>query len=140
LGSSTWYIFERYGGATLKSNPFNGTEDNSFCEELSVKFDQREKIGFWYIIFAIHCVLQALFMISDWNRDIFASHAGSKSGCLFNVFFASWLETLTLALMGVVLYFSTSSLWYVITLLLVLLVSRETFQVQITAIFFAYYS
>ena len=49
---------------------------------------------------------------------------------IFNVFFASWLEALTLGLMGVVLYFSTSALWYVITILLVLLMAREVFQVN----------
>ena len=126
---STWYIFERYGGVALKSNPFNATNDTtSFCEELSVNFEENERIGFWYIVFAIQCVLQALFMLTDWNRDI-SRIQECRSGCIFNDFIASWLETLTLGLMGVVLYFATSALWYVITVLLVLLMAREAFQV-----------
>ena len=128
---STWYIFERFGGATFKSNP-----EEAFCEELSSKFEPRDKIGFWYILFSVHCALQALFMITDWNRDIFSRHeskfGGSKFGCIFNVFFATWLETLTLGLMLVVLLFSTSALWLVITLLLVLLMARELFQMSVS--------
>jgi hypothetical protein len=86
---STWYIFERFGGATLKSDP-----TGVFCQELRSKFNPRDNIGFWYIMFSIHCALQALFMITDWNRDIFSRHeskiGGSKFGCVFNVFFATW--------------------------------------------------
>ena len=106
----------------------------NFCKELKNSFEPTEKVGFWYIFFCVHFALQAIFMITDWNREIFSRHeskvGGSKFGCIFNVFFATWLETLTLGLMVSVLYFSTSVLWLVITILLVLLMAREIFQVK----------
>jgi hypothetical protein len=72
-------------------------------------------------------------MVSDWKSEVMGTNkARTALGCLCKVVFISWLEMMTLALMGIVIYYSVGSLWYVITVLIGLLVLRELFQMSVS--------
>jgi len=72
-------------------------------------------------------------MMSDWKDEVTGmKRARSSLGCLCKVIFVSWLEVLTLTLMGIVTYYSVGSLWYVITVLVGLLALRELFQMSVS--------
>ena len=72
-------------------------------------------------------------MVSDWKGEVVGVHKPlSPLGCLCKVVFLSWLETMTLVLMGIVIYYSVGSLWYVITALIGLLGLRELFQMSVS--------
>ncbi|XP_040568559.1 transient receptor potential cation channel protein painless [Lepeophtheirus salmonis] len=110
----TWYIFARFGGKSL--NIRGDGED--FCSEL--RFDE-SYFGFFYILFALHVLVQIGFVITDWYKDYYND---GFTSCILG----SWLEIFMFLVFAIVLYGSLGLLKWVLVLLLGVMVLREGFQ------------
>ncbi|TRY61944.1 hypothetical protein TCAL_10560, partial [Tigriopus californicus] len=128
----TWYVFARFGGHSLQLRGpigsskselgINGNSPPQFCS--AIGWAERSYGDFWYILFAIHCVIQLILISRDWTRDLRCS---SCSKWVLSVL-SSWPEIVIVGLIIVTLWMSIGALWLVLTLLLGLLILRESFQ------------
>ncbi len=136
--SLTWYIFVRYGGISSRLPDMNNTKtypdelnETGFCSELSLRTYPTQKFsGAWYIVFCIHAFVQLFLMVRDGRRDISNIHGACD--VLRFIFITSWLDWTILGLMGLTFFLSTSALYYVLTILLVLFILREAFQMSVS--------
>ncbi|CAB4065675.1 unnamed protein product [Lepeophtheirus salmonis] len=97
----TWYIFARFGGKSL--NIRGDGED--FCSEL--RFDE-SYFGFFYILFALHVLVQIGFVITDWYKDYYND---GFTSCILG----SWLEIFMFLVFAIVLYGSLGLLKWMLS-------------------------
>lgn len=131
----TWYIFARYGGVSMRINGSNTTsieefKGSGFCSELASR-SNIESRGIWYVLFCIQVGLQLSLMLRDWRRDVLQGCSSFGGVCRF-IFITSWLDWTIIAMMISILAFNTSALWLVLTILLVMLLCREAFQMSVS--------
>eukprot|EP00092_Neocalanus_flemingeri_P024278 GFUD01026328.1.p1 GENE.GFUD01026328.1~~GFUD01026328.1.p1 ORF type:complete len:1070 (+),score=218.12 GFUD01026328.1:113-3322(+) len=124
----TWYIFERFGGVSLrKEDPSeNGDPEESFCSVKRLGSDM--SIGFWYAAFLIQSLCQFLMILRDWRRDL----RESNWKIALQVFFTSWLEYMIITIIFVLLIFQAKAMFIVLTILLVLVSFREGLQMMVS--------
>lgn len=123
----SWYIFERFGGISsrmTRNDVRKNSTELSYCSALTSRVE--EGVGFWYGIFIAHAIVQALLILRDWRVDCLQCDLRTS----VQLCFTGWLELLTMGMIGVLLYFRTQALWLVLTVLLVLLMLRELFQMS----------
>ena len=119
--SLTWYIFERFGGKTVDS-----PDGLSYCSTSRLGSDTT--IGFWYSLFLLQAAFQFILIFRDWRRDL------KESNCkvAVQVFFTSWLEYLILVIIIVLLTFQSAAMLVCLTILLGLVLARETLQMLVS--------
>ena len=119
--SLTWYIFERFGGKTVDS-----PDGLSYCSTSRLGSDTT--IGFWYSLFLVQAAFQFILIFRDWRRDL------KESNCkvAVQVFFTSWLEYLILVIIIVLLTFQSAAMLVCLTILLGLVLARETLQMLVS--------
>ena len=123
----TWFIFEEYGGISLKT-----TGDQPYIPAL-------------YVTFVIFSVGMLAFVLMDWMSDMkdmlrqeqlrqeYGLPPGPSSGqsCL-RLVLSNWLEAALLASLGLVIYLGRPALSSALAILLAGLVAREVFQVAVS--------
>ena len=119
--SLTWYIFERFGGATVDSS-----DGLSYCS--TTRLGSETTIGFWYSFFLVQAAFQFILILRDWRRDL------KESNCkvAVQVFFTSWLEYLIIVIIIVLLTFQSAAMQVCLTVLLGLVLARETLQMLVS--------
>jgi hypothetical protein len=75
---------------------------------------------------------QFLLILRDWRREAIQGSCHSPSNFCRFVFITSWLDWGIIAMMIAILVLNTSGLWIVLTILLVLLLLREAFQLSVS--------
>lgn len=133
----TWYIFERYGGMSTRTDFSKNTtkyiyNETTFCSELSNRPpDHTRHYGFWYITFTIHAIVQVILMVRDWRREVWQG-CNSFLHCLRFLLITCWMDWAVLGMIVATMYLSSGSLWSVLTILLALLMLREAFQMSVS--------
>jgi len=126
----TWYIFERFGGVSLRNDdPGPGgtkDEDESYCSSKRLGSDMN--VGFWYVIFLIQSLCQFLLIMRDWRRDL----KESNWKVALQVFLTSWLEYMIITIIVILLIFQAKAMFIVLTILLALVSFREGLQMMVS--------
>jgi ankyrin repeat protein len=124
----TWYIFERFGGVSLRSPlaPDSELATELFCSSRLLGTDPAR--GFWFWMFLAQTLLQLMLILRDWRRDLRESDCQAA----MLVFLTSWLEYFLLAAMVLLLVFRTTAMPTVLNILLVLVAFREGLQMMVS--------
>ena len=125
----TWYIFERFGGVSMRKVQGNEKSDTpaiSYCSTLHIGTDMR--IGWWYCVFLLQAMFQFVLIFRDWRRDLKESDCGAA----VKVFFSSWLEYLIITIIIVLLVFQSKAMFICLSILVALVLFRECLQIMVS--------
>eukprot|EP00095_Tigriopus_kingsejongensis_P004014 snap_masked-scaffold5_size1054832-processed-gene-0.1 protein:Tk04014 transcript:snap_masked-scaffold5_size1054832-processed-gene-0.1-mRNA-1 annotation:"transient receptor potential cation channel protein painless" len=120
----TWYIFERFGGKSLRDS-------------------EAQDIPALFILYAAFALVLVAFILRDWAMDIKDlvrsekvksedEEATSSVKFALIVMFSNWVECLFVLFLGAVLWGGEPILWHALLFLTILLLIREFFQVSVS--------
>ncbi len=118
----SWYVFERFGGVQARSTVSKG--GLPYCSPLSTRSEMT--LGFWFYAFVVHILFQAMLLVRDWRRGCYHVTCGATK--LTNLCLCTLFEAFMVAMLALIIWKRTSALWTVLTILQVVLIAREFFQ------------
>ena len=133
----TWYIFERFGGVSLR---FNETDEKpaenkttpeiitnltNFCS--TDNFGSETKFRLWYGVFWIQAIFQFVLIARDWWRDLKES-----DNCSIAVIFTSWLEYLIITINIILMVLQTRAMFVCLIILVSMVLFREGLQMMVS--------